>query len=307
MACITDFITYRGSDVTPTSGLYVNDLYGVNLSKMDAVANTDYEDVREFILRKIVMAIAYVAVELKRYAMPYFKMNSVIGHYLGGKFDEDLTYHPAVAADRGVRIQIAETTLSQIVINRVTIRSNSVGAFNVVVTDGTDTTNYPVTLVAGAEEDVEINQYCDTKNVYVTVNNIAGAEGKACMGCAPDYDILSVNGWDGTNTSSSHYGVKADVTIICNPGNMFCIVKDFLAYSVLYRFGIELANEALETDRFNYFSMVNRDDIKDLRESYMEDYNKEMETVARTLPVLLRKLDNPCIECNQNKHVQQTP
>jgi len=307
MACITDFITYRGSDVTPSSGLYVNDLYGVNLSKMDAVANTDYVDVREFIYRKIVMSIAYVAVELKRYAMPYFKMNSVVGHYLGGKFDEDLEYHDAVAADRGIRIDIAETALSQIVINRVTIRANTAGIYNVVVKDGTDTTNYPITLVAGAEEDVEINQYCDTKRVYITVNNIAGSKGDANMDCCSGYNILDVTGWNGTKVSSHHYGVRADVTVICNPGNLFCMVKDFLAYSVLYRFGIELANEALETDRFNYFSMVTRDDIKDLRESYMEDYKNEMETVARTLPVFLRKLDDYCIICNQNKYVQHTP
>jgi len=84
-------------------------------------------------------------------------------------------------------------------------------------------------------------------------------------------------------------------------------MKDFLGFATLYRFGIEMANEVLETNRFNYFSMVTREDIKDLRASYMEDYTKEMEAVARTMPILLRKLDDYCISCNQNKYVEKTP
>jgi len=309
MACFDDFLTYRGSGVTPTSGLHVNDLYGVNLSKMDAVANTDYATGIEFITSKIAMAIIYVSTELKRYVMPYFKLNSVIGHYKGGEFDDDLEYHDAVAADRGIRIDIQETTLSQILINRVRVLDNVGGLFQVVVTDGEDATGiYPVTLVANVEQDVEINQYCDRKRVFITINNLAGAKGSANMSCCgEDYNILSVTGWTGTGVSSHHYGIIADVSVICNPIDLFCLMKDYLAFATLYRFGIEMANESLETNRFNYFSMVTRDDIKDLRASYMEDYEKEMAAVARTMPVLLRKLDDFCIECNQNKYIEKTP
>lgn len=307
MACFDDFLTYRESGVTPTSGLYVNDLYGVNLNKMDAVANTDYADGIEFINSKIAMAINYVSTELKRYVMPYFKLNSVIGHYKGGRFDKDLEYHAAVAADRGLRIDIKESTLSQILINRVTVLADTNGVFNVVVKDGDNTTNYPITLVAKVEQDVEINQYCNRKRVFITVNNIAGSKGYASMSCDPDYDILCVKGWTGSGVSSHHYGIIADVSVICNSTDLFCLMKDFLASATLYRFGIEIASEALETDRFNYFTLVTRDDIKDLRESYMEDYKEEMKAVARTMPVLLRKLDDWCIDCSQNKYLQSTP
>jgi len=307
MACFDDFLTYQGSGVTPTSGLYVNNLYGVNLSKMDAVANTDYADAIEFITSKIAMAVAYVSTELKRYVMPYFKLNSVIGHYKGGKFDEDLTYHTAVAANRGVRVDISESTLSQILVNKVRIRANSAGAFNVVVRDGESTTNYAITLVAKTEQDVEINQYCNNKRVFITVNNIAGSEGSAKMSCCSGYDILDVTGWTGTGVSSHHYGIIADVTVVCNPIDLFCLVKDFLAFATLYRFGLELANESLETDRFNYFSLVRREELIELRDSYQVDYDKEMKAVARTLPVLLRKLDSYCIDCNQDKYNEVVP
>ena len=58
---------------------------------------------------------------------------------------------------------------------------------------------------------------------------------------------------------------------------------------------------------FNYFSLVTREDIKDLLVGYEVRYEKEMADVARTMPVLLRKLDKYCIDCNQNRYIEQTP
>ena len=310
MACFTDFITYRGSGITPTSGWFVNDLYGFSFTKADAIANTDWATGIEMIDRKIIVAIAYVANELKRYAMPYFKLNSVIAHYLGGEFDDNLTYHTAIAADRGLRIDIKESTLSQIVINKVTVLSNLGGVFNVVVTDGEETEDYEVTLVAQEEQDVEINYFCNRKRVYITIDNtlLQPAEGKVNMDCCSgNYDILDVHGWTGSALSSSHFGIRADVTIICNPGDLFCLMKDYLANAVLYRFGIEMANEDLETDRINFFTLTSRDGILELLERYKEDYDLAMKDIARTMPVLLRKLDDYCIDCNQDKYIESIP
>jgi len=310
MACFDDFMTYRGSGITPTSGIYVNDLYGIQLVKADAIANTDYATGVEFINTKIRLAIVYVSLELKRYVMPYFKLNSVIGHYLGGEFDHDLTYHSSVAADRGIRIDIRESTLSQILINRVTVLANSAGAFNVVVTDGEETTNYAVTLVAKEIQDVEINQYCNQQRVYITIDNtsLRPAKGKANMSCCgDDYNILSVTGWTGSGLTSNHYGIRADVSVICNPINLFCLIKDYLALPVLYRFGIEFVREVQESDRLNFFTLLNRTAAQELEERYQEDYKESMKDISRTLPVLLRKLDDYCIICNQAKYVEKVP
>lgn len=310
MACFDNFITYKTSGITPTSGLYVNDLYGVNLNKMDAVANTDYASGVAFITSKIAHAITLVSAELKRYAMPYFKLQSIVGHYLGGEFDDALTYHTGVAANRGLRFDISETVLSKIVVNRVRLLFNSAGDFNVVIRDGELTTNYPVTLVARAEQDIEINYTAIRNRIYIYMNDAAlkPAKGDANMSCCGEgYDILNAVGWDGANVSSHHYGIQANITVICSMDNLACLMKDQLGLPVLYRFGIEIANEALETDRFNYFTLVTRDDIKDIRESYMEDYKKSMEDVGRTIPILLRKLDDHCVTCNQNTYREQTP
>ncbi len=319
LSCFDDFLTYRESDIIPTSGLYVNDLYGVNLTKMDAVANTDYASGIAFINSKIIMAIRYISTELKRYVMPYFKLNSVIGHYKGGEFDDNLQYHIASNAERGLRIDIKETVLSQIIVNRVRVLLNSPAAtYNIVIEDGEHKEYISFVYAAiRTEQDVEINYAANRDRIYIYINNnddppipvnLKPAKGSANMNCCgEDYNILSVTGWTGTGVSSHHYGIMADVSVICNPIDLFCLMKEYLSFATLYRFGIELANETLETNRFNYFSMVTRDDIKDLRVSYMEDYEKEMAAVARTMPVLLRKLDDYCIDCNQNKYVEQTP
>jgi len=308
MACFDDFITYRGSGITPTSGLYVNDLYGVYFTKADAIANTDYATGIDFIESLIDRSANLVSAELRRYAMPYFKLNAVIAHYLGGEFDDGLGYHTA-AAGRGIRLDIKETTLSEMYINRVTILANTSVVCNIVVTDGEDTENYAVTLVAGIEQDVEINYRCNRKRVYVTCDGIiAGAEGKARMdNCMEGYNILSVRGYDGSNLTSSHYGLRADVSVVCSMDNLACLLKDVLGEAVLYRFGMELAREQLESDRINYFTLTNRDAVIELLESYKEDYAKTMMDIARTIPKLLRKLDDYCIDCVQNKYIEVVP
>lgn len=308
MACFDDFITYRGSGTTPTSGLYVNDLYGVYFTKADAIHNTDYATGIAFIESMIDRAVTLVTSELRRFVMPFFKINSVVGHYLGGEFDDDLGYHAAVA-DRGIRLDIAETTLGQMVINRVTILANTNGAVNIVVTDGEATTNYAATLVAQTEQTVEINYRCNRKRVYITCDTaIAGAEGRARMSCCGDsFEILSVSGWTGSGLSSNHYGLRADVTVVCSQDGLACLLKDMLGLPVLYRFGIEMAREALESDRINYFTLTSRDGIKELLESYQEDYDKEMMQLARTLPKLLRRLDEFCVDCSQAKYIERVP
>lgn len=307
MACFDDFITYRGSGTTPTSGLYVNDLYGFYFTKADAIANTDYATGVEFIESLVDRAVGYVTSEIKRYVMPYFKINSVIAHYLGGEFDDDGEYHAVDTADRGIRIDLDETTLSRIQINRVRILFNDAGAENITITDGVNTETYAVTLVAGEEQDVEINYSCVRRRVYITMDKaLHPAKGDVKMDYYPDYDPLAVRGYNGDLTSS-HYGIQADISVICSMDEVACLLKEFLGHAVLYRFGIEAAREAIDTDRINFFTLTNRDGIVELLESYQLDYENEMKQIARSIPKLMRKLDNTCIDCNQNKYLERVP
>ena len=308
ISCFNGFITYTGSGVTPTSGLYVNDLYGFYFTKADAIANTDHATGVDFIESVLDRAIVQVANELKRFIMPYFKMHSIVAHYQGGEFDKDLEYHAVGTEDRGIRITIDESTLSSIVVNRVRVLFNDAGAQNITITDGTDTDVTAVTLVAGEEQWVNINYPCVRDRIYITMDkDLHPAKGYANGGCCmPDYDILDVDGWKGS-VASSHYGIQADISIVCSIEKFACLMKDVLGWACLYRFGMEAAKEALYTDRFNYFTLVNRDEINELHDRYAADYDKEMETIARSIPKLLRQLDPHCISCNQAKHIEVVP
>lgn len=307
MACFDDFITYRGSGVTPTSGIYVNDLYGIQLVKADAIANTDYATGVAFINEKIAFAITLVSNELKHYAMPYFKEHSVIGHYLGGEFDDDLEYYSTSANNRGIRVTIRDTTLAQIIVNRVRVLANTAGLRNIVITDGELSTNYPITLVAKTEQDLEINYQANRSRIYITISNISPSKGYSEMSCYDNYDILDVDGWTGSGVASHNYGLRANITVVCSDNNLACLLKHKLGLSVLYRFGIEFVREVQETDRLNYFTLLNRTAAQELEEKYWEDYNKSMEDLARSMPILLRQLDDCCITCNQTKYVERIP
>lgn len=306
--CFDDFLTYNGSGITPTSGLYVNDLPGIHFTKADAVADTDYATGIEMIEDKIDYAIRLVTSEIKRFVMPYFKLHSAIGHYMGGEFDDDLGYHAVDANDRGIRIDIPESTLGRIIVNRVTVLFDSVGLNDIEITDGELTTNYAVTLVAQTEQTVEINYRANRKRIFITLDNTAlqPAEGNANMSCS-GYDVLDVKGWTGAGVSSNNYGIRADITVICDPDAVACLLKDVLGPAVLYRFGVEFMKEAIETDRLNYFTLLNRDQMIESLERFENDYKEEMMSLSRTIPKLLRKLDPMCIDCSQAKYVEKVP
>jgi len=104
------------------------------------------------------------------------------------------------------------------------------------------------------------------------------------------------------SVSNNHFGIRANISIICSQDNLACLLKAQLGMAVLYQFGVEFFREVQETDRLNYFTLVSRDQAIEYEQKYMEEYDKTMKTLTRTLPYLLRKLDYQCISCNQVKY-----
>lgn len=318
MACFDDFITYHGSGITPTSGLYVDSLTGVILAKADAIADSDYATGVAFINDRINFAIEVVSNDLRTYALPYFKIHSVIGHHITAKFKSD--YHTISANDRGFKIKKTSSPLSKIHVNRVTILGNTTGNHDLVITDGrVQTTIETVSLVAGVEKEVEVNYEANRDEILITIANIKPAKGTlkagSCSTCGKNYNSFKVYGWTGDasawmdspsegNISNNHFGIRADISIICSQNNLACLLKAQLGMAVLYRFGVEFFREVTETDRLNYFTLVSQDNAIEYEQKYMEEYTTVMKTLTRTLPYLLRKLDYQCISINQAKYLE---
>lgn len=310
MACFTDYLGLKGITASPTSGLYINDLPGINFAKADAVRDSDYATGIDFINEKIDHAIGLVTDDLKIYMAPYFKLHSTIDHVLTAKYKDG--YHTAAAANRGLKIEKKASRLSKLYVNRVKVLFNSNGANDLVIADGNETTTYSVTLVAGEEQWVECNYTANRDIIYIYMDNTAllpangNVKSGSCSSCGKRYKMFKVWGWNGTRTRSDHYGLRADISVVCSDDDMACLLRDRIKWPVLYRFGVEFMKEVQETDRLNYFSLVGREQAAELEAKFLAEYEKRFDMVARTLPRLLRAIDTDCVTCSQNKYIETT-
>ncbi len=308
MGCFTDYLGLKGITASPVSGLFINDLPGINFEKSDAVADTDYATGIEFINAKITHAIGLVTDDLRHFLAPYFKLHSQIDHQLTAEYKTG--YHAVSAANRGLKLEKTSSTLTKLFVNRVKVLSNTPGANVITITDGGIATNYTVTLAAGVEQWVEINYIANRDIIFITMDNTALAMSKgkvkksSCSNCGKRYQTFRVWGWNGTRTKSEHYGLRADVSVICSDDDLACVLKERIKYPVLYKFGVEFMKEVQETDRLNYFTLVGREQAGELQQSFEEDYVKRFESMAKTLPRLLRSIDLNCVTCTSAKYIE---
>lgn len=307
MACFTDYLGKRGITTNPKSGLYINDLQGISFEKADAIADSDYATGIEMIDGLIDHSIALVTDDLKEYAMPYFKLHSIIDLHKTGKFRTG--YHAKKAANRGLHVEKHASKLTCIYVQRLWILGNSTGDFDVVISDGNETTTYEVSLTAGEEYELQVNYQANRDEIYIYIDNTNfapayGYVGTCDCGMGVRYRMYKVYGWTGSKNTNYHYGIRGEISIICDLDDVACVLSKYLRFPILYKFGVEFMKEVQESDRLNYFTLVGREQAAELEAKYQAEYEKRMKTLLNTLPQLLRSIDSHCVSCNQSKYIE---
>ena len=296
---------------TPTSGLYINDLEGLNLKYAANIADSDYISGLQFLNDKIQFATKLVISDLTRYSLPYFRINSVVDELSVGDWGN--TNLAPQSADRGVHLQIKRSRMLRINVSNIKINTgNSFITSDVYIEDGINTTNYSFTTDASGDAEINLNFTSTTQDVYIymdntsiNVNNSSIKTGCGCSSKSGQY--LSAYGWNGSGNSNSTYGLKVQATAVCDNDEFACVLGPKLGLPILYRSGIEILHEAVATDRLNSLTLLDTDKINFLLENWTAEYDKQMKMLIESLPQLLRRIDECCIVCNQNRYIQGLP
>lgn len=310
--CLNNFIGVKClTPGTPTSGLYINDLEGLNLKYAANIADSDFISGLQFLNEKIQFATKLVISDLTRYALPYFRMNSIVDELSIG----DWTNNSLVPAnvDRGVKIDVKRSRMLRINVSNIKIKlSNVATTHDVYIEDGINTTTYTFTTDANGEAEINLNYTSTTQTIYVymndtgiNVNNSSIKNGCGCSSKSGQY--ISAYGWNGSGNSNSTYGLKVQATALCDNNEFACILGAKLGLPILYRSGIEILHEAVATDRLNSLTLLDTEKINFLLENWTAEYDKQMKMLIESLPQLLRRIDECCIVCNQNKYIQGLP
>lgn len=301
------------NNTKPKSGLYIEALPGIKLNSTAAIASGDRTGV-ELMKDSIENAINAVKEELGVYVTPNFRINTVVDSLKAGVFSSN--YHTFAPFERGMRIQKTKSTLTSIVIRSVIIRSNTTAPNQTLkITDGIVTYTQSVDLLAGVDVEVIIDYTCVSDNVFITLDNTALAMNKTSFeetvsgcGCSSSKNVrrdtfsLKFTGWNGAGNDSSSYGIQAEVQLTCNQDYIFCNVLPALHSVIFYKAGLLLCQEWLISPRLNQYTMLNREQITVLQESWEKSYDKRFKLAANSLKDYLSKLDDTCVICTQKRY-----
>lgn len=310
--CLNNFIGVKClTPGTPTSGLYINDLEGLNLKYAANIADSDFISGLQFLNEKIQFATKLVISDLTRYSLPYFRMNSIVDELSVGDWTSN-TLAPA-NVDRGVHLQVKRSRMLRINVSNIKIKLGNVNTLHsVVVESGSVSQTFAFVTDANGDAEINLNFTSTTQDVYVYMDNstinVNNSSIKTGCGCSSKSgQFLSAYGWNGSGNSNSTYGLKVQATAICDNDEFACVLGAKLGLPILYRSGIEILHEAVATDRLNSLTLLDTDKINFLLENWTAEYDKQMKMLIESLPQLLRRIDECCIVCNQNRYVQGLP
>jgi hypothetical protein len=313
-SCFENFIGLKCvSTSTPKSGLYIDDLEGINLRFAADVADSGFMSGINLIQSKIAFATQLVLDEIARYATPYFRMNSLIDELKVGDWSTPLTYLTPSAFDKGVRITTRESRMLRIRIQSVQIRIQETNfSGNILIEDGIFTNQFPFTTDSDGFAEIFPNYLSDTAEVYVVTDNTSinpvNTKVKSSCNCSTAKSrFLSANGWNGSSTSSTSFGLVVYAVAECSSDEIACILAQKIRFPILYKSGIEIVKEAITTDRLNSVTLLDSDKCEFMLQEFEKQYEQHLQTTIKSLPSLFSRMDDVCIVCNQSRFVYGLP
>jgi hypothetical protein len=312
--CFENFIGIRCASVSaPKSGLFIDDLEGINIRFAADVSDSGYLSGIDFLQRKINFATQIVLNEISKYAFPYFRINSLIDELKTGDYSTPLSYLLPSANDRGVRITTRESRLLRIRIQRIEIRlqeANYSGVLN--IQDGIFNTPFGFTTNSDGYAEVFPDYLSDTAEVYLTIDNTSinpvNTKVKSSCNCTTAKSrFLIGNGWNGSSTSVSSFGLIAYSAAECSSDEIACILAQKIRFPILYRSGIEIVKEAITTDRLNSVTLLDSEKCEFMIGEFEKEYKSHFETAIKSLPSLFARMEDVCVSCNQSKYQYGIP
>jgi hypothetical protein len=240
-------------------------------------------------------------------------MNSLIDELKVGDWVSPVSYLSPAAANKGVRITTRESRMLRIRVQSVQIRIQQ-PAFtgNIEINDGIFVQQYPFTTDVDGFAEVYPNYLSDTAEIYIVTSNTLinplNTKVKSSCNCSTAKSrFLSANGWNGSSTSSTSFGLVVQAVAECSSDEIACLLAQKIRFPVLYKSGIEIVKEAITTDRLNSVTLLDSDKCEFMLTEFEKQYQTHFDTAVKSLPSLFSRMDDICVVCNQSRFVYGLP
>lgn len=323
MDCLNNFIgVHNCNSIVPTSGLYITDLEGISIKSGSSIESGKYLTFQNLVDSKMRLVGSKMLDRLSTLLGDVYveqSMDSLIAKNFGEDFLAQEDGNP------GWRVEKRPTSLSKLYIPRFYFKSHTAVERTITITDGVNTETFDV--VAGADEEVVIESrfFSSQLKVDITYNSDAEPSDDGVSPYSENISPFDAYYYDGCNTCCGHrylmihgldfdgaeksvyYGIRADIELICDKEKMICLLSGTNKTIFLYALGVEILNEWIASDRFNFLAMNSKEWAAEKRIEWSFEVDKLWSSNAQGIKNVLMSKEPKCFTCNGYKYQEIIP
>jgi hypothetical protein len=324
MNCFDNLIgIHRNCDeTTPSSGLWIQDLEGINLSVANAAIDNETISGIKLIEEKITFAQNAIAATLRNQLANKVRIQSILQNDTVGYYRDNLRVVSAEAGKlKGIRVKVQKYPYLEFFLSRIFLKLKDAVTTNVYVYDLLSNTlldTIPVTTSARVATAVTVNKAYQTNrqrlhlficfdssvsDTYET--NLLSSDCASCYGHEYSNKYISFYGGligsgedkidSNVRSNSGTNGISLEYTLNCSVEPFICNMGNQLAWPLLHKVGAELMKELLASRRLNSVVVIDKEKNVMLRDKFEAEYMASMSAILDNM-----KLPNDvCFKCNQ--------
>jgi hypothetical protein len=308
MQCLIDFIGVRAPGApVPASGLYLNDLPGIDLKSIKAITDADqgtWTETWQVVQRR---AASVFQSAITNALSPKYRLHRVIEAIVTPQVILPEQTKAASNEYRGIYITmpvmaspLQQWYLSTIDLYLADTASTVVKVYQVNGQVFKELDSFTITDKQGMYHLVVDRSYTLSGDVYIGYDALH-VRSVSLPITGDDMSQLSymqcrAATWDGTTIAPTNdsYGLSASYNLQCSYDALVGNMRQPLAVAWWYLLGAELMAERIYTDRINRYTTIDLNKAKDLREEFKRAFIDELQSVADGLDLST----DSCIACN---------
>lgn len=160
-----------------------------------------------------------------------------------------------------------------------------ISSLTLIETSAAKTLTIPVNFAVTGDFEVVFDQTTiQTYSAFLPVH-------KGCCGKKPTPAVI--NGFEITES----YGVSLDLSLRCSEERIKCAMIIHLGWAARLRAVLFLINEALMSDRMNFFAINSQEWLEAYRETIHKQYERKLNEIVPKMRKVLSNQDGNCFSC----------
>jgi hypothetical protein len=316
MNCLDNVIGIdrKCTPVTPSSGLYIQDLPGISLKIANAAIDEETVSGISLIEEKISFAQNAILAQLRNSLANKVRVKSIIENDTIGYYQNNLQPIPLEAGKyKGIKASINNYPHLDFFIGKIYLQLNAVVTTNTLPI--TTTANIPTAVIVNksysAKRQKQALLICiDSEVAGSYKTNVTASKCSSCSDSGYSNKYISFSGSQISKVSqkiesnlesnNGTNGLSIEYSLNCSLENFLCTMGNQLAWALLHKVGSELMRELKYSRRLNSIVVLDREDNEKMLEDFEAEYMASMSAIINNIKVP----NDICFECNSR--IRQT-